>query len=140
MDENAKAVTSAVPERDRAEKKLLSALGLAAKAGKLVWGTQNVCDALKAGRARLVVEAQGNSENTQKRLSDRCAYYRVAHELLPADAAELGWAIGRGTEISSAAVTDENFAGLIRRALEGVRQTIDEHGTQNGNNHEKRDF
>lgn len=105
-------------------KKLLGALGLAARAGKLVWGTQNVCDALKAGKVRLVIEAEGNSANTQKRLADRCAYYRVALVQTGVSAADLGAAIGRGTDVSSAAVTDQNFALLIGRAA-GIKDSAE---------------
>lgn len=98
-------------------RRLLGALGLAARAGKLVWGTQNVCDALKAGRVRLVVEAEGNSANTHKRLTDRCAYYKVRLIPAPFGADVLGSAIGRGNDVSSAAVTDANFAVLIAGAV-----------------------
>ena len=52
---------------------VLRALGLCAKAGKLVYGTPLICEALKAKKqVFLVVETSDNSENTQKRLRDRC--------------------------------------------------------------------
>lgn len=109
-------------------KKLLGALGLAARAGKIVFGTQNVCDALKEGRVLLVIEASDNSENTRKRLSDRCAYYGVRRLTAPVTAVDLGYAIGRRTDVSSAAVTDPNFAVLITRGAEAAGCLA---GTQN---------
>lgn len=52
-------------------------LGLGARAGKLVCGAQGVDQAIKKGRAKLVVVDGGASENTKKQVRDACAYYHV---------------------------------------------------------------
>lgn len=98
--------------------KYMSTVGLAARAGKLVSGTQNVCDALKEGRVRLVIEASDNSANTSKRIHDRCTYYSV--RLIPAnaDGGELGASIGRAGSCAAVAVCDDNLARAILNAYE----------------------
>ena len=105
---------------EEARKRFLSTMGLAARAGKLVCGTQNVCDALKFGVAQVVFEASGNSDNTRKRLADRCKYYKV--DLIPADADAdtLGAALGKRGPISAVAVTDASLGMAVRRAAEAV--------------------
>ncbi|MCQ2353970.1 MAG: ribosomal L7Ae/L30e/S12e/Gadd45 family protein [Clostridia bacterium] len=106
--------------QEEAKKRFLSMLGLARRAGKLVWGTQNVCDALKAGGASCVAEANDNSANTHKRLNDRCAYYGIKIIQADVSAEELGAAIGRRGPVSAAAVTDPSLAEGVRCAAERV--------------------
>jgi len=52
-------------------------LGLGARAGKLVYGAQGVDQAVKKGKAKLVVVDGGASENTKKEVRDACTYYHV---------------------------------------------------------------
>ena len=54
--------------------KLLGMLGLCIRARRAVCGTVNVCEALKAGKVKLVVAAADNSAATDKRLSGRTNY------------------------------------------------------------------
>lgn len=105
---------------EEARKRFLSMLGLARRAGKLVWGTQNVCDALKAGGVVCVAEANDNSANTHKRLNDRCAYYGIKIIQADVSAEELGAAIGRSGPVSAAAVTDLSLAEGVGCAAERV--------------------
>ncbi|MBP5173482.1 MAG: ribosomal L7Ae/L30e/S12e/Gadd45 family protein [Clostridia bacterium] len=94
-------------------KRYLGTLGIAAAAGKTVAGTPRVCEALKNGKAFLVVEAEGNSEGTRKRLSDRCAFYQI--RLIESDAGkdELGRAVGRPEGVAVVAVCDRGLAGAV---------------------------
>ena len=72
--------------------KLLGMLGLCIRARRAVCGTVNVCEALKAGKVKLVVAAADNSAATDKRLSDRTAFYGVRlikTELTPPRSARL---------------------------------------------------
>ena len=61
------------------EDKLLSTVGLCARARKLVMGTPMVCETLRIGKPAVhaVLEASDTSANTHKRLADKCAYYQV---------------------------------------------------------------
>ena len=90
----------------------LSTLGLAAKAGKLVSGTQSVCDALKEGKVIAVIEASAVAANTAKRLADRCAFYHVPLYVCAADADALGRAVGKGPA-AAVALCDASFAKAI---------------------------
>ena len=102
----------------RSEAALLGALGLCAKAGKLICGTPLICEALKAKKTiYLVVETSDNSENTQKRLRDRCAYYGVEKHRLEIDGEALARALGKGGRVSAAAITDEQLCRLVRAKL-----------------------
>ena len=52
-------------------------LGLAAKAGKVAYGAQACRDAIRSGRAKLVVVDGSASENTVHDIKSSCSYHRV---------------------------------------------------------------
>ncbi len=96
--------------------KLLSTVGLCARARKLITGTSMVCEALRKGaeagdgkRPLAVLEASDTSAGTHKKLASKCAYYRTPLHRLPVNTAELGHAIGKSGLISAVAVTDEHL-------------------------------
>ena len=102
--------------------KLLHAIGLSAKAGALVVGTPMICEALKSAKntkkkVLLVLSAADNSDNTAKRLRDRCTFYGVALHILQTDGERLGRAIGKGGHVAAVAVTDENLCRLVQKHL-----------------------
>ena len=101
----------------------LSTLGIAARAGKTVTGTEKVCEALKAGRVFLVVEAAGNSGGTRKRLSDRCYFYGVRLIESDADRIELGRAVGKSAGTAVAAVCDKGLAGAVAKGWDSSLQS-----------------
>ena len=57
--------------------KVLSMLGLAARAGKVKSGEFSTEKAVKNGSARLVVAAEDASDNTKKLFSNMCEFYEV---------------------------------------------------------------
>lgn len=93
------------------EDKLLSTLGLCARARKLVMGTPMVCEAMRSGKPPVlaVLEASDTSDNTHKKLADKCAYYRVPLYRLAVDTARLGRAIGKAGAVAAVGLTDENL-------------------------------
>ena len=93
-----------------AERPDLRLLGLAARAGALVYGTDLVRRAAKAGTIRLAVVASDISENTREKL-DSLETSEVVVIAGP-DRGELGALVGKGP-LSVIGVTDENFAGRI---------------------------
>ncbi len=99
--------------------KLLQALGLCAKARALITGTPMVCEALKANRKRvkIVLYASNCSENTSKRLHDRCAFYEAQLVRLPYDGDVIAKAVGKSGSIAALAVTEEGLATLLLAAL-----------------------
>ena len=99
--------------------KLLSTVGLCARARKLVMGTPMVCEALRKGGKYpplAVLEASDTSDNTHAKLSSKCAYYRTPLYRLPVTTDELGHAIGKEFR-ASLAVVDEGFAKALEKQL-----------------------
>ena len=106
------------------EAKLLSSLGLALRAGAAVVGVPLICTAMKKGGAKapiMVFEASDSSENTHKRISDRCAFYGVKQIRLECGGMVLAAALGKSSPVAAVAVTDANICRLaekyIRNAL-----------------------
>ena len=96
--------------------KVFSLLGLAEKAGKIVSGEFSVENAVKAGKAKLVVVAEDASDNTAKKFKDKCKFYNIPIRFYGTKLA-LGAAIGKELR-STAAVMDEGFANTILKRLE----------------------
>ena len=93
------------------EEKLLSTLGLCARARKLVMGTPMVCEAMRDQKNPVVavLEASDTSANTHKRLTDKCAFYGVPHFRVTADTARLGRAVGKSGAVAAVGLTDQNL-------------------------------
>ena len=91
--------------------KELSLLGLAAKAGRVVSGEFATEKAVKAGKARLVLVAGDASDNSKKKFSDMCTYYKVPYFEFGSKE-ELGHILGKQMR-ASLAVIDENFSNAL---------------------------
>ncbi len=99
--------------------KTLLALGLCAKARKLIFGTPMICEAMRGkGKPVLVVSASDNSPNTAKKLADKCAHYGTELLMLDANGEQLASAVGKKGKIAAVAVTDENLSRLVRNTLQ----------------------
>ena len=99
------------------KERLLGMLGLCIRARRAVCGTGNVCEALKAGKERLVVAASDNSAGTEKRLFDRAAFYGVKIIKTELTSAEIGAATGRSL-VAAMAISDESMASAVERLAE----------------------
>ena len=98
--------------------KVLGLLGLAARARRIVFGTPMVCDAMRAGKKLyLAVEACDTSENTHKRITDRCSYYNVPHVRVEIKTDALAHALGKSGDLAVVAVTDQGLANGILKLL-----------------------
>ena len=110
-------------ESANGNKALRGAVGICAKAGKLITGIPMICEAMKARkRIFLVIESSDNSNNSSKRLHDRCTYYAVPLHTVSLNGEELALAVGKGARIGAVAVTDENFYRLISKSLEETKE------------------
>ena len=102
-------------------KKLLSSLGLCVRAGGVIFGVPRICEALgsqKKGKSPIIVlEAKDTSENTHKRISDKCGYYGVRLIRLEIDGTTLGEALGKRTMLGAVALTDENLVRLVSQYI-----------------------
>lgn len=93
------------------QSRLTSAIGFAMKAGRLKSGDFAVEKLVRAGKARLVLIDGAASENTKEKYRTLCA----AHRTEQLEVNELGSWIGKPGRML-AAVTDEGFANMIKRA------------------------
>lgn len=102
--------------------KVLSLIGLATKAGKVVSGEFMTEKEVKSGRAALVVVAGDSSENTKKKFRDMCEFYKVPIYFY-GDKDTLGHAMGKEFR-ASLAILDEGFANGIRKHFATDDKTI----------------
>ena len=96
--------------------KVLSMLGLAAKAGKVASGKCSTEKEVKSGNACLVIVAEDASDNTKKKFQNMCDFYKVPIYFFE-DKDTLGHAMGKEFR-ASLAVTDAGFAKGIRKHLD----------------------
>lgn len=98
------------------QNKILSLVGLAMKAGKVVSGEFSTEKAVKEGKASLVIVAEDASGNTKKLFLDKCDFYQVPVYIY-GDKEQIGHAIGKELR-ASLAIVDTGFAKSIERELQ----------------------
>ena len=97
--------------------RVLSAISLCKKAGKIVSGEFSVLEAVKKKKAKLVIVSEDASENTKKLFSDKSGY-RAIPVLLYGTKESLGRAIGAKNR-AVVAVTDDSFKNMIIKQING---------------------
>ena len=75
-------------------------LGIAKKGGRIIIGAPMIIEHIQKKKAIdpdefLVLEANDTSENTHKKLSDKCNYYNIRHIQIDATCCELGASLGK---------------------------------------------
>ena len=96
--------------------RILSALGLAKRAGKIVTGTLKVQEAVRSGKALMVLMATDISDGSRKKIKNTCDYYNT--ELAEYSTMEmLSASLGEKKLITSIAITDTNFKILIKKQI-----------------------
>lgn len=96
--------------------RILRFLGLAMRAGKLVAGEELTIRDIRNSTAKLVFVASDASENTRKKIKDKCSYYKVpCNESF--EQSELSQAIGRTRMIIG--VNDQGFAMKLQELIKG---------------------
>ena len=108
------------------EEKLLSVLGLCARSRNLIFGVPQICEALGKDRQReinkgkyplMVFEASDVSDNTHKRISDKCGYYNVKHVRLMTDGETLAKRLGKTSMLAAVAITNKNLCLLAEKYI-----------------------
>ena len=95
--------------------KVFGMLGLARRAGKIIFGSDAAEKAVRAGKAVLVIMAEDASDRTKKLMTNKCKSFSVPLYVF-SNATELGNKIGK-SDISVLAVGDKNFASAIENLL-----------------------
>ena len=88
--------------------KVLGILGLARRAGAVAMGTNSVLEAVRKGKAKLILVANDASDNTKKQLQDKASFYKVPLQTLPYGMLELGNAVGKDHTVAIA-LLEEGF-------------------------------
>ncbi|MBQ0092061.1 MAG: ribosomal L7Ae/L30e/S12e/Gadd45 family protein [Clostridiales bacterium] len=70
-------------------------IGLARRAGQIAVGTNGTLDAIRSGKAKLVLIASDVSENTRKLLTDKALFRNVPTEFPPLNTEALGKCVGK---------------------------------------------
>ncbi len=102
------------------ERKLLSGLGLCARAGNLIFGVPMICEAMRKGGKKvpvLILEAADSSEGTHKKIADKAAYYKVRTVRLNCDGATLASALGKTSSLAAVAVTDIEMCRIVEKYI-----------------------
>jgi ribosomal protein L7Ae-like RNA K-turn-binding protein len=65
----------------------------------------------------------GASNATQKKLTNKCSFYRVPLLAVEADTASLAKAVGKTGDLAAVAVMDENFARELSKIHAGRKES-----------------
>jgi ribosomal protein L7Ae-like RNA K-turn-binding protein len=98
--------------------KVLQQLGLCQRAGKIVSGEELVLDAIRRGKAKLVLLSEDASPNTAKRIKDKSDFYNVPL-LVALNRGQIGDAIGKAERVVIV-ITDAGFAKMIGDGLKNL--------------------
>ena len=96
--------------------KALGLLGLMRRARAVEAGTDNACDAVHAGKAKLLILSDDIADNARRKAENAANGRRVLLLRVHYTRAELAAALGLG-DCSMAAVTDLGFASAFVQAL-----------------------
>ena len=98
--------------------RLLGALGLCKRAGKLICGVPLICTEMrKSAQVQMVLSACDASDNTKKKLNDKCNFYGVRLTYLPYTADQLAEAVGKSAPIGAVAITDAQLFRAVEAHL-----------------------
>lgn len=102
------------------KKKLLSSLGLCAKAGKIIFGVPMICEALRNGKdnsSMLIIEASDTSDGTHKRIADKSSFYQVRTVRIDCDGATLASALGKTSSLAAVAIKDKEMCKIVEKYI-----------------------
>ncbi|MDQ0427765.1 MULTISPECIES: YlxQ family RNA-binding protein [Caryophanaceae] len=102
------------------KQKILQLLGLATRARMTISGEEMTVNEVRKGKAKLVIVSEDASDNTSKKLHDKCKSYGVDVHVF-ASRFELGHAIGKEERVVIA-ITDKGFAKKITSLFEEINR------------------
>jgi len=96
-------------------KDILNFIGLMNRAGALITGTDLVLNGVRSGKVKMVLIDALVSENTFKKITDKCKYYNVYYIKVENDV-NLGLAIGNSSR-KVIGITEQNFVKALKEKL-----------------------
>ena len=98
------------------DSRVFGSLGLCAKAGRLIFGVPMIIEAMQKGKKiYLVLEAGDTSDNTHKKITDKCNFYGVEKIRTDVDGGALGATVGKSSSLAAVAITDEGFYKMVSK-------------------------
>lgn len=97
--------------------KLYGMIGLCVKAGRMAFGGEACESLVRSGKLPLVIVAEDASENTKKRMQDKCKSYGV-ELILFGSVDSLAKSTGKG-KVSVLGIRDTGFASAILKIYGG---------------------
>ncbi|WP_312095138.1 YlxQ family RNA-binding protein [Niallia sp.] len=98
------------------DNKWMSLLGLANRARKITSGEELTVKEIRSGNAKLILLSEDASQNTTKKITDKCRSYKVPVKLV-SNREILGKAIGKEERVV-VAVLDNGFAKKLLTLLD----------------------
>lgn len=97
--------------------KLNGAIGMCYGSKNCVFGFDNAIKYIKRKKSHLILVSEEASEDTKKRIHDKCRYYNVDIETLDMRSVLEGLNLSSNIKIIS--INDINFKKLIKKHLKG---------------------
>lgn len=97
-------------------KKILNAVGLCKRAGKLISGESMVVESIRNKRAKIVLISSDCEKNTLSKVVNKCKFYGVEYVQLEVDKYEIGSAIGKDVRVCLA-IEDNGFKKMILKEI-----------------------
>ena len=90
-------------------------IGLMNRAGALVTGTELVINGVRSKKVKMVLIDSSVSENTLKKITDKCKFYNISYKLMDVDT-DLGLAIGNSSR-KIIGITDQKFVSALKEKM-----------------------
>lgn len=91
-------------------------LGFARRAGCVAMGTAATLDAVRHGRAALVILSEGASAASAKQVKSKCAFYGVTVLEVSLSPDLLAHTVGKDAPVVTLAVLDSHFASELLKS------------------------
>jgi len=83
-------------------------------------GVPMTCEALRKEKGNipvLVLEAADTSDNTHKKLTDKCAFYKTELIRLEIGGEQLGAAVGKSVYLGAVGIADKGLGALVKKYI-----------------------
>jgi len=97
-------------------KEHLNFIGLIKRANALITGSELVINGIRTGKVKLVLIDSSVSENTFKKITDKCRFYHVSY-IKVSQEVNLGAAIGKESR-KIIGITDAHFAKALQEKID----------------------
>ena len=102
--------------------KFLSLLGLCKRSGNVIIGTPMVTKSLPQGKISAVFYSSASSPNTEKKITDKCEFYKVECIKVDISLEELAHWVGKASCVSAVGITNENFSTQLKTLISNEKR------------------